>query len=55
MHKLEIIGSVVAILFACVLVNDSETSKVDRGSNVLKGDLLALAATPFYAGYYLVN
>jgi drug/metabolite transporter (DMT)-like permease len=55
-HKLEIIGSSVAIFGCFITVLDKEAKKIDPSSqNIVLGDLFALSSSFFTASYYYAN
>lgn len=54
-HRLEIIGTAIVLIFALVLVSDGESSKVGPNTNILFGDCIALTVSPIYAAFYMMN
>ncbi|CAI2372694.1 unnamed protein product [Moneuplotes crassus] len=57
-HRFEIVGSVIVVAAVLVLINDSSSSKVGEDSgkgSIVIGDLLALATTPMWAAFFILN
>jgi len=54
-HSLEIYGTIVVVIFAIIFMNDSSSTKTNGQTNILLGDIMALATTPLYAMYYIVS
>ena len=54
-HKLEIIGTIIVIISAIFFINDQESTKSERETDILLGDLIVISATPMYAVFFLIN
>ena len=54
-HRLEIFGTLIVVIFAIVFINDNGSTKSRGTTDILKGDMLALLCMPFYALYFIVN
>ena len=54
-HSLEIIGTIIVVIFSIIFMNDEGSSKLKGETDIIKGDILALIWMPFYAFYFMVN
>ncbi|CAI2370168.1 unnamed protein product [Moneuplotes crassus] len=54
-HRLEIIGAIVMIIFAIIFVNDNSSTKTNGHTNILFGDIISLCSAPLYGIYYMVS
>ncbi|CAI2370412.1 unnamed protein product [Moneuplotes crassus] len=54
-HRLEIIGIIVVIIFAIIFVNDNSSTKTNGHTNILLGDIISLCSAPLYGIYYIVS
>lgn len=54
-HSLEIVGTIIVVFSAIICMSDSESSKASGGSDIVKGDIIAIISVPFYAAYFVVN
>ena len=54
-HRLEIIGTAIVVIFSAIFMNDEGSNKARGETNIIKGDIIALIAMPFYAFYFVIN
>mmetsp|Transcript_4007 Transcript_4007/g.4637 ORF Transcript_4007/g.4637 Transcript_4007/m.4637 type:complete len:80 (-) Transcript_4007:503-742(-) len=41
-HKLEIYGTIIVVVFVLLFINDGSSTKTNGETNILKGDLIAM-------------